>query len=75
MKPLYLLVLGCLVLPGLTGLEAAPGAAGLELKKQNELLFHQLKEVRGLSDDQIAAIRKIFESSGYIGISPPARPR
>src|SRR5579862_1019967 len=72
MKPLSLLILGWLILPWLTGLDAAPGAPGQALKEQNELLFRQLKEARGLSDDQIAAIRKIFERSGYVGQGNPA---
>lgn len=71
MKSLCILVLGLICFSGLTGLDAAPGLAGQELKAQNEILFRQLKEVRGLSDDQIAAIRKIFDASGYIGHGNP----
>jgi hypothetical protein len=72
MKSLCLFALGLLVFCGLTGLDAAPGAVGQQLKAQNEILFRQLKEARGLTDDQIAAIRKIFEASGYIGQGNPA---
>ena len=72
MKSLCFLFLGLFCFSGLTGLDAAPGAVGVELKAQNEILFRQLKEERGLSDDQIAAIRKIFDASGYIGQGNPA---
>lgn len=41
-------------------------------REQNELLFRQLKQARGLSDDQIKAVRAIFEKSGYIGQGNPA---
>jgi hypothetical protein len=41
------------------------------LKEQNEVIFRQLKEIRGLSDAQVNAIRKIFEASGFIGQGNP----
>ncbi len=47
-------------------------ASNPSLRDQNEILFRQLKQVRGLSDDQINAVRKIFETSGYIGQGNPA---
>jgi hypothetical protein len=50
--------------PAVTGNKAT-------LKEQNEVIFKQLKEIRGLSDAQILAIRKIFEASGYIGQGNP----
>ena len=50
----------------------APAGPAPSLKEQNEILFRQLKQERGLSDDQIAAVRKIFEASGYIGQGNPA---
>jgi hypothetical protein len=56
------------VLPGLLG----SGDSRSLLKQQNEVIFRQLKEVRGLSDAQIAMVRKIFEHSGYIGQGNPA---
>jgi Sulfatase-modifying factor enzyme 1 len=62
------LLIGLCVLPGLSG----SGDAKALLKQQNEVIFRQLKEVRGLSDEQIAAVRKIFEHSGYIGQGNPA---
>ena len=62
------LLIGLCILPGL--LSSADGRA--LLKQQNEVLFRQLKEVRGLSDQQIAAVRKIFERSGYIGQGNPS---
>jgi hypothetical protein len=62
------LLIGLCVLPGLLG----SGDAANLLKQQNEVIFKQLKDVRGLSDEQIAAVRKIFERSGYIGQGNPA---
>lgn len=59
MRYLYCVALCLFVFSGLTGLDAAPGAAGQELKAQNEILFQQLKTERGLTDAQIAAVRKI----------------
>jgi len=61
------ILLGLLALPGMIGY-ADPRAT---LKQQNEVIFRQLKDVRGLSDSQIAAVRKIFEKSGYIGQGNP----
>jgi hypothetical protein len=62
--------LGLAVFPGLIGLEGAPALPSL--REQNDFLFRQLKEERGLSDEQIAAVRTIFEHSGYIGQGNPA---
>jgi formylglycine-generating enzyme required for sulfatase activity len=62
------LVLGFVALSGLIGAGVSPLQA---LHEQNELLFRQLKEARGLTDDQISAIRKIFAKSGYIGQGNP----
>jgi hypothetical protein len=45
---------------------------GPSLREQNESIFRQLKETRGLSDDQVNAIRTIFQKSGYIGQGNPA---
>jgi hypothetical protein len=42
------------------------------LKESNDVLFEQIKKVHGLPDDQIAAIRKVFTRSGYIGQGNPA---
>jgi hypothetical protein len=71
MKLLSVLVLGVFAFPSVIGLSASPGPSQ-PLQEQNELLFRQLKQVRGLSDDQIGAVRKIFEKSGYIGQGNPA---
>jgi hypothetical protein len=50
-----------------------PNASNTQLiHDENELLFRQLRQVRGLSDGQINAIRKIFEASGYICQGNPA---
>lgn len=61
MKYSFLLLLGLSALPGRIGLPA------LSFRQQNEILFQQLKEVRGLSDAQVNRVREIFGSSGYIG--------
>jgi formylglycine-generating enzyme required for sulfatase activity len=42
------------------------------LSEQNERLFQQLQRVHGLSDAQMAEIRKIFARSGYMGQGNPA---
>jgi len=42
------------------------------LQEQNEALFQQLQQVHGLSDAQMAAVRKIFAQSGYMGQGNPA---
>ena len=71
MKTLSLLAFTLFTLPGLIGLGASSDAPH-SLREQNEVLFDQLKRVRGLSDDQVSAVRKIFERSGYIGQGNPA---
>jgi hypothetical protein len=51
----------------------APAQLGVpSLREQNESLFRQLKEQRAVSDDQLNAIRRIFDKSGYIGQGNPA---
>jgi len=47
-------------------------AASPALQEQNEILFRQLQQVHGLSDAQMAAIRKIFTGSGIMGQGNPA---
>jgi len=42
------------------------------LEEANEILLKQLKEVHGLTDDQIDSLRAIFKRSGYIGQGNPA---
>jgi formylglycine-generating enzyme required for sulfatase activity len=71
LKYLALLSLFLFTFPGVVS-QGVSAAASPSLREANELLFRQLKEVRGLSDNQIAAIRKIFEQSGYIGQGNPA---
>jgi hypothetical protein len=41
-------------------------------KQQNDALFQQLRSARGLSDEQINAIRKVFDGSLIIGQGNPA---
>jgi len=62
------------LLVGLGWLAAASiqAAPPVSLEAQNEQVYQQLKEQRGLSDAQIGAIRAIFERSGYIGQGNPA---
>ena len=65
------LACGLLVLCGLDSFgQSSPEKQSL--KQQNEVLFQQLQNVHGLSDDQMNAIRKIFAQSGYIGQGNPA---
>ncbi len=68
MRLTVVLVLSLFALPELVGYEDNKAI----LKQQNEVIFRQLKEVRGFSDQQVAAVRKIFEKSGYIGQGNPA---
>jgi formylglycine-generating enzyme required for sulfatase activity len=42
------------------------------LEEQNRLLFRQLQEVHGLSDQQMTEIRTIFARSGVLGQGNPA---
>ena len=57
-----------------SGLVIASAAAvgQTSLKEQNEVLFQQVQTVRGLTDQQIRAIRGIFAASGFIGQGNPA---
>src|ERR1051326_4068732 len=41
------------------------------LREQNEALFQQLRDVHGLSDAQMTAMRGIFAKSGYMGQGNP----
>ncbi|HAM51771.1 MAG TPA: hypothetical protein DCP92_14210 [Nitrospiraceae bacterium] len=54
------------------GLVIQPPATAESLKERNEVLFKQLQQVDGLSDEQIESIRAIFRSSGYAGQGDPA---
>ncbi len=47
------------------------GAGGSTLQHQNEEMFHKMQQVRGVTDQQIHAIRSIFQSSGYAGQGNP----
>jgi hypothetical protein len=60
-----------LVLPVLIATGAPPTVAQ-QVREENEALFRQLKEVRGLTDSQLNAVRRIFERSGYISQGNPA---
>jgi len=42
------------------------------LQEQNDQLFRQMQAVRGLTDAQMQAIRRIFARSGYVGQGNPA---
>ncbi len=46
--------------------------ASESLQKQNDELFKTLQTVHGYSDDQMAAIRKIFATSGFVGQGNPS---
>jgi hypothetical protein len=63
--------LAALILFAITGLPQSPPETAT-LRAQNEIIFEQLKTIRGLSDEQIAAVRKIFARSRYIGQGNPA---
>jgi len=50
----------------------ALATAASPLQEQNQLLFRQLQEVHGLSDQQMATIRGIFAQSAVLGQGNPA---
>jgi len=50
----------------------ALATAASPLQEQNQLLFQQLQEVHGLSDQQMATIRGIFAQSAVLGQGNPA---
>ncbi len=60
-----------IVLSMLSAVSASAGG-GTALQQQNEQMFRQMQSVRGLSDDQMEAIRAIFADSGFIGQGNPA---
>jgi hypothetical protein len=55
----------------LAALASAPARADT-LAAQNERMFGQMRDVLGLSDAQMARVRRIFEASGFIGQGNPA---
>lgn len=73
MKLLAAMAIWLFAFPAVTGFGASAGnsASMKALQEQNEILFRQLKQVRGLTDEQVNAIRSIFERSGYIGQGNP----
>ncbi|WP_298496380.1 SUMF1/EgtB/PvdO family nonheme iron enzyme [uncultured Maritimibacter sp.] len=50
-------------------------ATAATLQENNEAMFRLMQEKRGVTDTQIAAIRKIFQASGYAGQGNPAATR
>jgi len=50
---------------------ANPGQAQTSLQQNNEVLFRQLHDIRGLSNDQVNQVRGIFRRSGRIGQGNP----
>ena len=73
MKRLDTSSLGLLLLLGVALAPVdSPCAPSQALARQNEILFQALQRERGLSDQQIAAIRRIFAGSRYIGQGNPA---
>jgi len=69
---LKLSIVLCLALIAFLCITGFGASGGSPLREQNEFLFRQVKEERGLSDDQIAAVRRIFEASGRMGQGNPA---
>jgi hypothetical protein len=51
---------------------SAASSKNASFAAQNEILFQQLQEIHNLTEEQMTAIRKIFERSGYIGQGNPA---
>lgn len=67
-RSLVVCVIVILTIAGLDRLIASPESR----HDQNELLFRQLAQVHGLTENQMNAIRRIFAASGYIGQGNPA---
>ena len=63
--------LGAVVIFAMSG-SPQPSPAARSLTVSNEIIFQQLKQDRGLSDQQIEAVRKIFAQSAIIGQGNPA---
>ena len=63
-----------LAIAGVLALWLAAGTAVAEtpLQAQNEILFHQMETMQGLTPQQLQAVRAIFARSGYIGQGNPA---
>lgn len=51
---------------------AGGGAQAQSLRENNEAMFRQMQKVRGVTDAQMAQIRKIFAGSSRIGQGNPA---
>ncbi len=60
-----------LLIVALSSSPAWPAAGEVSFAEQNEALFRQLREVHGLSDAQMSAVREIFKRSGFIGQGNP----
>ena len=73
---MQLLRAAALGLLSLTGVVLTPADSVADsfqaLEQQNEALFQALQRGRGLSDQQLQAIRRIFAGSRYIGQGNPA---
>jgi formylglycine-generating enzyme required for sulfatase activity len=62
------LLLAGLIALSFTDSQAAPAQT---LKEQNEILFEDLRRAHRLTPQQLAAVRLIFEASGFIGQGNP----
>ncbi|PID36794.1 MAG: hypothetical protein CR993_03870 [Rhodobacterales bacterium] len=54
------------------GVLAAAPAVSQSLAENNEVMFRQMQQIRGVTAAQMARIRKIFSASGRIGQGNPA---
>jgi formylglycine-generating enzyme required for sulfatase activity len=64
-------ILVTLALAGLTD-AGAPVPEAEQVRRENEAMFRQLKQDRGLTDSQVDGIRRIVERSGYMSQGNPA---
>ncbi len=71
MRSLLMVGVGVLAFNGLASADRPPTVAQ-QVREENEVLFRQLGEVRGLKSSQIDAVRGIFRSSGYISQGNPS---
>lgn len=73
-KPLLLAAIGIAGIAGVPSVPFAPSPclAASTLAQQNAELFRELEAVHRLSPEQVAALRAIFERSGFVSSGNPA---
>ncbi len=65
-------LIGAALALGLAGWLGASDAAAQTLQQNNEAMFRQMQDARGVTDAELARIRQIFAGSRWIGQGNPA---